>query len=916
MSVLRRAWNLVRRSRLERELGEEMAWHLERRTRELVDQGLDEPSARDAALRAFGNLTHHREESRDSWGFAWLELLVQDTRHAGRTLVRQPMLSAIAVFSLGAGMAAACAVFSLADSALFASLPVPNPSALVVARWVSGPTAPYESIDGWSYGDGHENRSTSFSYDAFRAARARLEGQADVFGFADLYQVNVSADGQSDVATGQLVSGNYYAALGVRPAAGRLLAPADDRMDAAEMAAVISHAFWQRRFGGRPGIVGAAIRINQVPAVIVGVAPPGFEGTRQVGETADISMPLTLRERIVRSASGVPGQTADDELRATDPRYWWVIVMARMEPAADPSRVQREMELAVRSTVDVPRQSSGAPEPFRVVLDPGRRGMSELRGELVHPLAIMAAIVALVIVIACANLATLLLARGVARDREVAVRHALGASRARLVRAAMIESLLVGLSGGVVGLVGSRWVAQGLVPALGLGPTSSLDGGANGPVLAFAFGAALVVSLLFGFIPAWRGSDPRSMRAMQDGTGRVASRVPRLRTARAILVFQVALSVVMLAAAGLLAGTLRNLQRVDPGFDPANVLLFRVDPALNGYDEERRRRVLAEILERVRALPGVDSASLSQHALLSRSSSNSMVNSVGGIKLAQPLMASRLVVDGQFLRTMRIPLLAGSTLERAGAPGAVRPVIVNRVFADRAFHSTDPIGRRFRFSDRADKPSYEVVGVAGDVRLSNLRQPAPPTVYQSYQQETIERVDVAVRAARAPASLIPAIRRAVASVDPDLPIDRIRTEDDQIAAGFERERLFATLASALGLLALLLACIGIYGVIAYAVSRRTTEIGVRLALGARPTRILLMVASEAGRVVAGGAVLGLAGSFVATRYLGSLLFGLAPHEPVTLSLAVAMLGLVAAAAALIPARRAALTDPLVALRHE
>jgi predicted permease len=498
----------------------------------------------------------------------------------------------------------------------------------------------------------------------------------------------------------------------------------------------------------------------------------------------------------------------------------------------------------------------------------------------------------------------------------VAMRHALGASRARLMRAAMIESLLIGLAGGIGGLLGTRWIAQGLLPALGFGPASSINSGIGVSVLAFAFAAAIITSLLFGFIPAWRGTDPRAMRVAQESAGRVASRVPRFRTARAILVFQVAMSVVVLAAAGLLVGTLRNLHNVDPGFNPANVLLFRVDPALNGYDQEHRRRVLAEILDRVRALPGVQAASLSQHALVSRSSSVSTVNSVEGLKPAQRLSANRLVVDWQFLRTMRIPLLAGSTLERAGEAGAVRPVIVNRAFAERAFHAADPIGRRFRFSDQADRPTYEVVGVAGDVRLVSLREPAPPTVYLSFRQETIDRASIAVRTEGAPAMLIPAVRLAVASVDPDLPLDRIRTEDDQIAAGFDRERLFATLASALGVLALLLASIGIYGVIAYSVSRRTTEIGVRLALGARPNWILLMVATEAGKVVAVGAVLGLAGGLVASRSLASLLFGLAPNDPVVLGLAVVLLILVAATAALIPARRAARTDPLVALRHE
>ena len=320
MRLWRRLSFLLRRARLERELREEMDWHLERRTREMADAGLDEPRAREAALRMFGNPLHQREESRDWWGFTWLDLLLQDIRHAGRVLVRQPLLAAIAVVSLGASMAAACAVFSLANTTLLASLPVPDPSALVVLGWSSGPTVPYESLDGWSNGNDRENGSTSFSVDAFRAARSAAGGRADTFAFADLYQVNVTEHGQSDVATGQLVSGNYFSALGVRPSLGRFITPADDRADAPEPAAVISHAFWRRRFGGRPDIVGTTILVNRVPTVIIGVAPPGFEGTGQVGATSAISVPLMLRERFVRRADHAPGQSADDELTPFNPR--------------------------------------------------------------------------------------------------------------------------------------------------------------------------------------------------------------------------------------------------------------------------------------------------------------------------------------------------------------------------------------------------------------------------------------------------------------------------------------------------------------------------------------------------------------------------------------------------------------------
>ena len=915
MSVLRRLWFFFRRPRLDRQLEEEISWHLQQRTRELVEEGLDEAAARQAALRAFGNVTLTREESRDWWGFTWVDLLLQDVRHAVRTLVRQPLLTSIAVLSLGACMAAAFAVFSLADTALWSDLPVPAPSRLAVLRWVSGPTVPYEMADGWAYGTDLENSSTSFSYDAMLAARSSARGLAEVFGFADLWQVNVTIDGQPDAATGQVVSGNYYTALGLQPAAGRFLTAADDRVDAPEPAAVISHAFWRRRLGGRPDAIGATIRVNGVLTTIVGVAPAGFNGTRQIGETADISVPMALRERYVRSTGLGPGQTGEDQLRAFDSRYWWVIIMARLAPEVEASRAQQAIEAAIRPAVVAARGESAAREPFRVELKPGGRGMTEARETLVQPLVILGAIVGLVVAVACANLATLLLARGVARDREMAVRHALGASRARLMRALLLESLMVGIAGGLVGLIGSRWTTEGLLPALGLG-TATVDTNLRWPAVVFALATALATSLLFGLFPAWRGADVRSMHAIKEGSGSVAGRVPRLRAARAILVFQVAVSVLVLVAASLLVGTLRNLRRVEPGFDPANLLLFRVDPTLNGYDQTRVRRLYADILGSITALPGVTSVSFSQNALLSRSSSVSTVNSVDGVKPTGPLQANRLVIDPGFFATMRIPMLAGSTIGRVQPEAAVRPVVINRTFAERAFHTPSPIGHRFRFSDRADRPTYEVVGVVADVRVTSLRESIPPTVYFSYEQETTDHAAFVVRTATAPASIVPAVRQSVAAIDPDIPITRVRTQEDQIAEGVDRERLFAVLASALGVLALTLACIGIYGVMAYAVSRRTREIGVRLAIGAPRRQILLMVLGEAGRVVGPGLVVGLLGGLVASRALASVLYGLTPHDPFAVGFAAGLLAVVTAAAALVPARRASRTDPLAALRHE
>jgi predicted permease len=904
MPLLRRLWFMLRRDRLDAELKREMDWHLEQRTRELVDAGMDERSARQAARRAFGNPTRLREESRQIWSLVTLDLIAHDVRHAVRTLARQPLLALIAVLSLGSAMAAAAAVFSLADAVLFETLPVPEPGRLVLFKWVSGPDTFYQSLDGWSSSNDREASSTSFSYDAFRAARDAGLGRADVFGFADLYQVAVASGAEPEVATAQVVSGNYYAALGVRPAAGRLIEPADDRPEAAEPAVVISHAFWRRVFGERPDAVGSTLRINGIPAPIVGVAARGFNGTRQVGETADVTLPLALRDRIVRQ----PG----DQLAPTDPRYWWVIMMARLAPNEAAASVQPALEVAVRQTIQA-ASPDAAGKPFRVDLLPGSRGMLDARDELTEPIGLMAGIVVLVVLIACANLASLLLARGAARDREIALRLALGASRGHIVRQLLIESVVLGVLAGAAALIGTRWIAEGLLPALSLEPIG-IDLALDGRGLAFTGAAAIACALMFGLVPAWRASGVSPVRGIKDGAA--GNRVPRLRLARAVLVAQVALSVVVLVAAGLLVHTLRNLERVDPGFDPRGVLTFRVDPTLNGYDEDRIRTLYAALLERLRALPGVEHASFSHHGLLYGWSSRSTVQAIDGRPPSPQLDVNRLIVEQDFFRTMRIPLVAGSQFSGLERPGQVRSVVINETFARQGFKTAAPLGRRFRLGTRPEAPTYEVHGVVKDAHIVRLRDEAPPTAYFSFRQEITFGAVFALRASGDPGALAGAVRRTVAEVDPDVPVERLRTQDAQVAFSLRRERLFAMLASALGGLALLLACIGLYGLMAYAVSRRTPEIGIRMALGAERRRVLLMIVGDAARLTAVGLAAGVAGALLASRYLESLLFGLTPTDPGAQALAVALLALVTLTAAYVPARRASRVDPLVALKYE
>ncbi|MGE5815735.1 MAG: ADOP family duplicated permease [Acidobacteriota bacterium] len=913
MSFLRRLWFLVQRNRLEQELREEITFHMNEKARRLEDEeGLDRENASYAAKRAFGNDTLAREASREIWGFAALDRLAQDVRYGFRTLAREPLLVVIAILSLGAAMTAGVAVLGLADAVLFSKLPVVEPDRLVSLRWVAGRQDLFESLNGWSDERGGDRSSSSFALDAFEAARERVRGRADLFAFADVDRVSVVAGkNKPEVATAQVVSGNYYSVLGLRPAAGRFIGLMDDQTGAAPVA-VISHAFWMRRFGGSVDAVGEAIRVNGVPTEIVGIGPPGFNGTRQVGDTSDVTLPMAIRDRYVRDP-------APDALKSSDPRFWWVIIMARLRDGVTPGEVQPEINAAVRNTLAAFRPDS-LKQPFRVEVLPAARGQFEQRAEMLEPIAIMAAIVSVVILIACANIANLLLARGAARDREVAVRLAIGASRGRVIKQLLVESAIIGLAAGLVGVAASRWVGVGLLPALGFEPgTSGIRLAVNTRVLAVGVAGSLICTLIFGLLPAFRCSTvpaARSLRGSVGAGGAFALRGPRLRLAKTILIAQVALSVVVLVAAVLLVRSMRNLEHVDPGFDASNVLLFRVDPSLMGYDADRIRQECAQIVERLRALPGVRMASFSHHGLLYGWSSISSVGLVDGKPPRSSIDANRLFVEKTFFDLFNIPVASGRSFTGLERDGAVIPVAVNRTFAQRAYGTMNAVGRTFKLGTRGESPTYEVQAVVADLRLVSLSRPVPPTVFFSYTSQVLYGATFAVKTFGDPEALSDDVRAAVAAVDPDLPVDRVRSQEAELRHSLREERLFATLALLLGLLALLLACVGIYGLMAYAVARRTREIGVRMALGAERRRVLLTVVWDAARLTMVGLVIGLGAAIAGSRYLESRLFGLTPTDPGSQLATVALLLLTSALAAYLPARRASRVDPMVALRAE
>ncbi|HSC29609.1 MAG TPA: ABC transporter permease [Vicinamibacterales bacterium] len=904
----------ARRRRLDEELVEEIALHVELRRQDLIARGTDPRDAAYEARRRFGNVTAIREESRAMWGFPSIETLAQDARYGLRLLRRSRAFTVFAVLSLGIGMGASAAVFSLADRILFEKLPVRNPDELVIFRWISGPVFPFDSLSGRSSQTDTETTSTSFSLEAFEAAREQGAAHADVIGFAEMDRVTIGTGPQAELATGQAVSGNYFDVLGVPPAAGRPLTDQDDSASAPAVA-MLSYAAWQRRFGGSPDAIGRSLNINSIPATIVGVAPRGFRGTLQVGDAPVVFVPLAQQGRFERS---------DDYV---NPNFWWVLLAARLKAGSTMDAAQATFSGILRRNVAANRPSLAAADLPRIRLEPGARGQVEARNGTREPLAIMSAVVAVVLLVACANIANLLLSRASARTREIAVRVAIGAPRQRIVRQLLTESIVVAFLAAAAGLVVATWLARGLLPALdelneGLASDIALDGRA----VAFTMAVALGSSLVFGLFPALRGTDPHPGAALREaGRGRFGQS-RRMSANGVIVAAQIALSLLLVAAAGLLVGSVRNLERIDPGFDPASVLLFRVDPTLNGYEGERLRTLYTSLLERVRALPGVVSASASSHTLIASSAAISGMylsgagaggNEAGsGASSGRPPLAWRLTVDDRFFQTMRIPLLKGRTFSPLEPPTGQPVAIVNETFARTFLDAQEPIGRRFRLSGRPGAPEIEVVGVVADARYASLHDEAPPTAYLSYLQHPPGAMTFEVRTAGDPLDLVSAVRSATSALEPNAPLFDVRTQSMQIRHSLRRESLFARLATMLGAIALLLSAIGVYGMMAASVTRRTAEIGIRVALGAERGTITWMVLRQSLNMVGAGLAVGIPAALWSTQIVESLLFGLTPSDPRVLASAAAVLATIATVAAYVPARRAAHVDPLVALRHE
>jgi predicted permease len=904
----------LRRNRLDDELREEIAQHIELRRAQLVDAGIEPRQAQVLATKQFGNVTRIREDTRAMWSFPALDTVLQDLRYGARMIRRSPAVALVAIVSLGLGIGGAAAVFGLADVLLLQELPVKAPKQLAVFRWTSGPVSVFESLNGNTQRDEStfSVTSTSFSRPAFETMRRELADRADVFGFADLYRVNLSVDGRASVASGQVVSGNYYSALGLSPAAGRLIGTADDRSDAPPVA-VLSHAFWQRQFGGA-SVLGKPVALNGNTFTIVGVAPAGFRGTAQVAQELDIVVPMASYGTVNRTEQAGSGD------------YWWVLVMARLAPGVRREEVQPAADLVVKRVTAATRPQLTTRDLPRVSLEPGNRGQTENRNSIREPLTIMALVIGTVLLIACANVANLMLARGRARVKELTVRVAIGAGRGRVVRQLVTEGLLLAVAGGALGLLLAKLLATALLPAL-TGSASILDDAAlSWRVGLFTFAAAVGCTLLFGVVPALRATDLHLARGLQEATRAGTGTRQRNPLAAALVVVQVALSMLLVTAAALLVTSLRSLERIDPGFDTESLLVFRLDPRQNGYEGARARSLIETALTRLRALPGVRAASVSSHPLIAGSSDVTAARPAGapspppGSAEAQQFVtehrAWRLLTDEEFLSTIGIPLRSGRQLRASDTDGAPLVAVVNESLAKQLFGTVDVLGRQFVLGLGANSPPLEIVGVSADAKYNSLRRPAPPTFYMSYRQRQTFGASFVVRTSLEPTAIAEQVRETMRALDPELPISNLRTQREQIDASLRRERLFAQLATLLGGVALLLAMIGLYGLLAYSVTRRTPELGLRMALGADRGAVRWMVLRQSLVLAGIGLAVGIPAAIGGSRFVSSLLYEISPSSPLTLAAATGIMLAVSLLAAFIPAHRASRVDPAIALRAE
>jgi predicted permease len=889
----------LRRGRSDYELEEELRLHLELAAADARARGhTPAEAAREARVRA-GQLVQAAEALRAQQGLPWFDDLARDLRYAFRTLRRSPAFTAIVLLTLTVGIGANAAVYQLLDAIRLRELPVRDPQQLVIldlrdhSRWNARRTTGYPAL-------------TNPLWEEFRRQQHTFSGVL-AWSTADFH---FAVDAGLPAARGLFVSGEFFNVLGIQPLLGRVFTDADDHAGCGIPGAVVSYGFWQRHLAGDPAAVGRTLPLGAGAVQVIGVAPRGFTGV-EVGEAFDLAVPICAQDALGQEAGWLEDGT-----------LWWLTVMGRMPADLALERANGQLEALSPGLFQATMPPAYAPEDARNYLGftlhavPGGSGVSWLRTRYGDPLVVLLITTGLVLLIACTNLANLILARAAAREREFAVRLAIGASWGRLARQIMVENALLALAGAAAGLACASALSRALLALLGT--DLSLDLPLDARLIAFVAALAVITCLTFGLLPAWRMSKVAAQDAMKASARTAAGSREGAGLRRALVVSQVALSLVLLFGALIFTSTLLNLLAVDAGFQSDDVVIARVDFARASIPPERRGPFKREVLERLRGIAGVSSAAEVRHVPMGGTGSSIRVRRDGGGEASQTAVRLNAMSDG-YLQAMRINLIAGRDFDARDTGTSPRVAIVNQSFARRLGLGGNPVGQTFRSDGSSSEPPtvFEIVGLAPDTKYFRLREDFLPIVFVPIAQIEDPRAftDFVIHAPALPPGMASSVRRAVADLSPAARVD-LRTFDAQIRAGLLRERLMAALSALFGTLALLIATIGLYGVMSYLVVRRTKEIGVRIALGARGRDILAMVLREAGHVLAAGLAIGSLLALAGAQAAQSLVFGVRPYDIGPVALACVFLAAAALAASYVPARRAAGMEPLAALRDE
>lgn len=907
-----RLWRIFRRLRSsDEDLDEEIRSHFRMAVQDRVKAGETEPVAFRSARREFGNVGLIKEVTREMWGWASLERLTNDLRYSMRVLRRSPAFTVVAILSMALGIGANTAIFSLIDAVMLQSLPVRNPNRLVMV----GDPMRYNAL---SNGGG---RADLFSYPFYERFLERNRIFSDVYASGRSEHLNVRTARESSAAAGgeprgRFVTGNYFSVLGVPALLGRTFTPAEVRVPGTAPVVVISYGYWERNFARDPAVIGRKMIVNGSGFTIIGVTPPEFFGDI-VGAPTDIWFPITME------AQANPGH---DYLKSPDTS--WLLMMGRLKPGVPQSQAAAAVNvLGPRIFRDI--YKSKAPNEDlrqllqkRIQVSSGAKGFSRIRHEFSAPLLILMGIVALVLLICCANVANLQLARAARRSREMGLRLAVGAGQVRLVCQLLTESLLLSLLGGAAGLLFAFWGTHLLLRLVsGSDKLPPLEVHLDGSVLLFTAAASIMAGLLFGLAPAWQTTRLDLVSNLKESKSGQSEGVSKA-FGKLLIVSQIVFSLMLLVAAGLFVRTLQNLEHIDVGYSRKGLLLVRVDFKTGGYKDAQINRLTRDLLDRLRRIPGVQAVTVSENGLFSGTDSTEDSDVVEGYTphAYEDRVNRSDRVGPEYFQIVGTPVILGRGIRQEDRETSPKVVVINETMARFYFPHSNPLGKHIFDGTGKDRLVYTIVGVVRDVKERNLRAPVARRFYTAFLQhpptDPIDGMNFEIRTGIPAASLAEAARRSVAAYNANLPVLSVSTADELIGNDVRQERLVARLSSFFGILALALAAIGLYGVMSYLMARRTVEIGIRLALGAERSNVMRMILHEALTIVAAGLAIGIALSLLAARLLTKSLFGVSTSDPLTILLAAVIITVAAMIAACLPAWRASRVDPMIALRYE